>query len=170
MANFMTLLRILLVVPITASILTDRFLMAFILTLVGALTDLLDGRIARRNGSGNDFGKLLDPLADKVFVLSILITLVEVGAVSSVPVILLLLREFSVSFIRSLSASQGEVFGASYLGKVKTLTEFLALMTIISGYYTLGAYVLWISVGVAYLSFYDYVKTYLKTPSGLNYP
>jgi len=127
MANFMTSLRILLIVPIVVSILENRFGVALVLTVLGALTDLIDGRVARKQGGGNNLGKLLDPLADKVFVLSILTALVEVGRVSSVPVIFLMLREFSVSFLRSLSASQGSVFGASQLGKLKTLTEFLAI-------------------------------------------
>ncbi len=169
MANFMTLLRILLVLPIAVSILSDRNGVALILTILGALTDLVDGKVARKNGGSGDVGKLLDPFADKVFVLSILIALIEVGVVSSIPVILLLLREFSVSLLRSISASQGMVFGASQLGKLKTFTEFLALIFLLAGY-QVGTYILWLSVGVAYLSFYDYVRSYLKAFTGVNYP
>ncbi|RLJ71365.1 CDP-diacylglycerol--glycerol-3-phosphate 3-phosphatidyltransferase [Hydrogenivirga caldilitoris] len=163
MANFMTLLRVLLVIPIAVSILKGSSTAALLLTLLGALTDLVDGKVARKNGGGNQLGKLLDPFADKIFVLSILIALVEVGLVSSIPVILLLLRELSVSFFRSLLAVQGVVLGASQLGKVKTLVEFLALIALIGGS-QLGHYLLWTAVGLAYVSFYDYVKTYLKKP------
>jgi CDP-diacylglycerol--glycerol-3-phosphate 3-phosphatidyltransferase len=168
MANFMTFLRVLLVVPIVLSVLEENYTLALTLTLVGALSDLVDGRIARKQG-GNGIGKLLDPLADKVFVLSILIALVEVGRVSSIPVVLLLFRELGVSFLRSLSASQGILMGASGLGKLKTFLGFLSLMLIMSGF-GLGNYVLWASVGLAYISFYDYARSYLKTSSGLNYP
>ncbi|EDP76362.1 CDP-alcohol phosphatidyltransferase family protein [Hydrogenivirga sp. 128-5-R1-1] len=169
MANFMTFLRILIVIPIVASILNGQFGVAVVLTVLGAVTDLVDGRVARKQGGGKNFGKLLDPLADKVFVLSILTALVEVGRVGSVPVILLMLREFSVSFLRSLSASQGTVFGASQLGKIKTLTEFLAIVFILAGY-GVGTLLLWLSILVAYVSFYEYLKVYLKSSAGLNYP
>jgi len=140
-----------------------------VLVVVGALTDLLDGRIARLNGDTSSLGKLLDPLADKIFILSSLIALIEVGKISSLPVILLMLRELSVSFVRSVAAGQGVVFEASTLGKFKTFLEFLAVALLLTDY-AFGVHVLWVSVLVAYVSAYDYLRTYLRELSGLNYP
>ncbi len=169
MANLLTVFRILITFPIIIAILQEQFRVALVLTLLGAFSDLIDGKIARQNGEDSSLGKLLDPLADKIFVLSILIALVETDRVSSLPVILLLLRELGISFFRSVAVSHGIVLGASFLGKLKAFLEFLSLILIIGGY-PFGNYLLWLSVGAAYISAYDYIKTYLRTLSGLNYP
>ncbi len=169
MANALTLLRILLAVPTVLAIVGGQRDAALALILLGALSDLLDGKLARWGGEVTNLGKFLDPLADKIFILSALIALVDVDSVSSVPVILLLLRELSVSFVRSVVAAQGVVFEASVLGKFKTSLEFLALGLLTAGY-PFGVHVLWASVFVAYLSAFEYLRAYLKVLSGLNYP
>lgn len=169
MANFLTLVRILLALPTVVAVISERFELALALTLLGAVSDALDGKLARWGGEVTTLGKFLDPLADKIFVLSVLVALVEVDKVSSLPVVLLLLRELSVSFVRSLAAVQGVVFGASVLGKFKTSLEFLSLCLILWGY-PFGVHILWVSVLVAYLSAYEYLRAYLKEISGLNYP
>ncbi len=169
MANLLTGLRIVLALPTAISILSGDFLIAFILTLISGASDLLDGWLARLQGNGDGAGKLLDPLADKVFLLSTLVALVEVGKVSSLIVILLLIRELSISFLRSFWASQGSILGASYLGKLKTAMMFSGVLLLLRDYGP-GIYLLWLSVGLAYLSFYEYIRSYLKAPSGLNYP
>ncbi|NPA40904.1 MAG: CDP-alcohol phosphatidyltransferase family protein [Aquificae bacterium] len=169
MANFLTVLRIVIALPIAILILEEQYTPAVILTLLGALSDFADGIVARKQKEDGGFGKILDPLADKVFVLSILIALVEVGKVSSIPVILLTFRELSVSVLRGTATFQGNPFGASLLGKAKTSAEFTAILLIMMGH-SWGVPLLWVSVGLAYISFYDYAKTYLRTISGLNYP
>ena len=169
MANLITLLRILLTLPTVLAVVSGQLHVALVLFLAGVLTDLMDGVLARMNGDVTNLGKLLDPLADKVLVLSTLIALVQVDVVGSFPVVLLLLRELSVTFIRSLLAGQGVILEASYLGKLKTSLEFLAVAFLLAGY-NLGVHLLWVSVLVAYLSAYDYLKTYLRELSGLNYP
>jgi len=98
-----------------------------------------------------------------------MIALIEIDKVSSMPVILLLLRELSVSFVRSAAASQGVVFEASTLGKLKTSLEFLAVGLLLTNY-PFGLHLLWASVLVAYVSAYDYLRSYLREISGLNYP
>ena len=169
MANALTLLRILLALPTVFAIVSNQLDVALALVILGALTDLLDGKLARMNGEVTNLGKLLDPLADKVFILSALIALIEIGRVSSMPVILLLLRELGVSFIRNAAAGQGVVFEASLLGKFKTSLEFLAVSLLLTEY-PFGTHILWASVFVAYISAYDYLRAYLRAFSGLNYP
>jgi len=169
MANLMTLFRILVTVPLVLAILREQYEVAFVFALAGALSDAADGKIARLNGEENSIGKLLDPLADKIFVLSTLIALVEVDRVGAFPVILLLLRELSVSFLRSFAVSQGVLISASLLGKLKTFLEFSAVLLLISGV-EIGSYLLWMAIAVAYISVYDYARSYLKTLTGLNYP
>jgi len=166
MANALTMLRILLVLPTVGAILIQRYDVALGLVVLGALSDALDGRLARWEGETSDLGKFLDPLADKLFILSAFVALVDTGMVSSLPVILLLLRELSVSFMRSIAAVQGNVFGASFLGKVKTSAEFLALGLLLAGY-PLGIHVLWLSVVLAYISAYEYLRAYLREMSGV---
>jgi len=169
MANLMTLFRILITIPLVLAIIREQFEIAFLFALAGIISDAVDGKLARLNGEGNPLGKLLDPLADKIFVLSSLIALVEVGRIGSFPVILLLLRELGVTFLRSFAASQGFIISASLLGKVKTFLEFSAVLLLIPGV-EMGSYLLWSAVAVAYVSVYDYARSYLKTLTGLNYP
>ena len=169
MANLITLFRILLAIPVSLSIVNEHFALAFLLITIGAITDLLDGKIARSKGEEEGLGKSLDPLADKVFVLSILISLIEVERLNAMPVVLLTIRELSVSFLRSLVSSEGNSFGASVLGKAKTFFLFMAIFLLL-GDYQAGTLLLWVAVVLAYVSFYDYARTYLKELSGLNYP
>jgi len=169
MANFLTFTRILLTLPLVVAILQEKLELALTITILGALTDLLDGKIARLSGEVTNLGKILDPLADKIFILSALIALVGVGRVGSLPVILLFLREISVSFMRSVAAGQGLIIEASLLGKLKTSLEFLTLLILLYGN-PYGTLLLWASVILAYLSAYEYLRTYLRALSELNYP
>lgn len=169
MANFLTFTRILLTLPLVVAIIQGKFEIALIIAIIGALSDMLDGKVARLNGEVTNLGKILDPLADKIFILSALIALVEVNRISSLPVILLLLRELSVSFMRSVAVGQGLIIEASLLGKLKTSLEFLTVILLLYNY-PYGTVLLWASVIVAYISAYDYLRTYLRALSELNYP
>ena len=169
MANVLTFSRILLTLPTVIAVINGQFTIALLLFLLGALTDLADGFLARVNGEVSNFGRFLDPLADKILVLSTLVALVDAGRVGSLPVILLLLRELSITFVRSALVGQGVAIEASLLGKFKTSLQFLAVALLLIEH-PFGAYLLWTAVIVAYLSAYDYLKTYLRELSGLNYP
>ncbi|MDQ7038929.1 MAG: CDP-alcohol phosphatidyltransferase family protein [Aquificota bacterium] len=169
MANLMTLLRLALTFPTVVAVLKGDLKVALFLTILAGLSDMIDGRVARRSGNANGVGKILDPYADKVFTLLTLIALVEAGMVSSVPVILITFRDLTVSFLRSLSAVQGNPLEASPLAKVKTFLLFSSLILILAGTGA-GDEVLWVAVLTAYLSVYEYVRSYLRTISGLNYP
>ena len=161
MVNYLTWLRVFLAFPVVFFILEREFTVALVLYLLGALTDWLDGNLARRNNTVNNFGKLLDPYADKVFVLLPLIALVEVSKVKAIWVILLTFRELSISFLRSLAVEKGFYMEASSLGKVKTFLEFFSISLILAGF-KLGEVLLGISVVFAYASGIDYLSKYLN--------
>jgi CDP-diacylglycerol--glycerol-3-phosphate 3-phosphatidyltransferase len=106
-------------------------LVAAVLFAGAALTDWLDGLIARRRGQVTTLGKLLDPVADKVLVSAALISLVQVGTVEAWMVVIVIGREFAVTGLRSVSAAQGLVIEASDLGKYKTFSQYLAVTLLI---------------------------------------
>src|SRR5882762_5219171 len=105
--------------------------LAAALFIVFSLTDILDGEIARRRGTVSNFGKFLDPLADKLFVLSVLIVLVQEGLVAAWIVVVIFSRELLITILRSVGASQGQVIGAAPLGKTKTITQMAAVVLLI---------------------------------------
>src|ERR1700694_3721721 len=99
--------------------------------IVFSLTDPPDGEIARRRGTVSDFGKFLDPLADKLFVLSVLIVLVQEGLVAAWVVIVIFSRALIITLLRSVAATQGRVIAAAPLGKTKTVMQMLAVALLI---------------------------------------
>lgn len=96
---------------------------ALVIFAVASLTDLLDGRIARRRGIVTNFGILMDPLADKMLVMSALVCFIRVLDVPPVVVVILLAREFLVTSMRLVAAGKGVVIAADRWGKVKTATQ-----------------------------------------------
>lgn len=136
--NKLTMLRIVLVPFFVAALLINfphHFLVALIIFAVASITDMLDGKIARSRNLVTDFGKFADPLADKILVISALCCFVENGFISSVLVIIVLFREFSVTSIRLIAASKGKVVAANIWGKIKTVVQMIAIiMTLILGY------------------------------------
>ncbi len=94
-------------------------------------TDWIDGYLARSRGEVTDFGKFMDPLADKILVAAALLALVELAALPSWPVLIILAREFIVSGVRMVAASRGEVIAASWYGKAKTVFQIIAIVLFI---------------------------------------
>ena len=105
--------------------------LAAALFIVSSFTDTLDGQIARRRGMVSDLGKFLDPLADKLLVLSVLIVLVQEGLVAAWVVVVIFSRELLITILRSVGASQGRVIAAAPLGKTKTVTQMAAVALLI---------------------------------------
>src|SRR2546421_1570267 len=99
--------------------------------VVFSLTDTMDGRLARRRGSVSDLGKFLDPLADKLFVLSVLIVLVQEELVAAWVVVVIFSRELLITLLRTVAASQGRALAAAPLGKTKTVTQVVAVTLLI---------------------------------------
>lgn len=132
--NTLTLSRILLV-PILVVVLLTKFegkeFVGLGLFLLAALTDFLDGFIARRWGLVTPLGKLLDPAADKILTSAAFISLVEVGAAPAWIVVVIVAREFAISTLRSVSAASQVVIAASWSGKVKTGSQVVAISLLI---------------------------------------
>src|SRR2546429_6332642 len=99
--------------------------------VVFSLTDTMDGQLARRRGSVSDLGKFLDPLADKLFVLSVLIVLVQEELVAAWVVVVIFSRELLITLLRTVAASQGRALAAAPLGKTKTVTQVVAVTLLI---------------------------------------
>jgi CDP-diacylglycerol--glycerol-3-phosphate 3-phosphatidyltransferase/cardiolipin synthase len=98
--------------------------------IIASLTDMADGKIARKYNFITDLGKFLDSLADKILVISIMLGLVYLGRLSPILVMIIILREFAVSGLRMIAASKGEVIAARMIGKVKTVTQMVAIIYI----------------------------------------
>ncbi len=93
-----------------------------------SLTDFLDGYLARKNNLVTNFGKIMDPLADKLLVTSAFVCMVQTGVVPAWMVIVILAREFAITGLRSVAASEGIVIAAAWSGKVKTVTQMIAII------------------------------------------
>jgi CDP-diacylglycerol--glycerol-3-phosphate 3-phosphatidyltransferase len=118
--------------------------------IVFSLTDILDGEIARRRGTVSNFGKFLDPLADKLFVLSVLIVLVQEGLVAAWIVVVIFSRELIITILRSVAAAQGRVISAAPLGKTKTVMQICAVaLLILQRPYPAVVPLAYVAVGVA---------------------
>ncbi len=132
--NALTVSR-LVAIPVLMALLLLRFpnhdQVAAGLFIVFSLTDTLDGQLARRAGKVSDLGKFLDPLADKLFVLSVLIVLVQEGLVAAWVVVVIFSRELIITILRSVGASQGRVIAAAPLGKTKTVMQMAAVTLLI---------------------------------------
>jgi CDP-diacylglycerol--glycerol-3-phosphate 3-phosphatidyltransferase len=132
--NTLTLLRILLV-PVVVVALLDQTpngdAIAAGVFALAALTDGLDGYIARSRGAITTFGTLMDPLADKLLVTAALVALVSLGRLEAWIAMVIIAREFAVTGLRGVAAERGVVIQASWLGKVKTATQVAAVIALI---------------------------------------
>jgi CDP-diacylglycerol---glycerol-3-phosphate 3-phosphatidyltransferase len=133
--NVLTLLRILLVPVLVVALLDetpDGDVIAAAVFALAALTDGLDGYIARRRQQVTTFGKLMDPLADKLLVIAALISLVSLDRLAAWIAMVIIARELAVTGLRSVAAEQGVVIAASWLGKAKTLVQIAAIISLIA--------------------------------------
>ncbi len=131
--NRLTLLRILMV-PVFLVVLALHLpwgdYIAATVFVLAACTDGLDGYMARKHKQITSLGKLLDPLADKLLISAALIALVELGRLSGWVAVVIVGREFAVTGLRSLAAAEGMVLAASKLGKIKTVTQIVAIVAL----------------------------------------
>lgn len=131
--NKLTLLRIAIVPFMIATLLIDfplHFFVSGLLFGAASLTDFFDGKIARERNLITDFGKFADPLADKILVISCLVCFVAMKLCDPVLVIIVLFREFAITSIRLVAASSGRVIAANMWGKVKTVTQIIAIVAV----------------------------------------
>jgi CDP-diacylglycerol--glycerol-3-phosphate 3-phosphatidyltransferase len=137
--------------------------------LLVAVTDTIDGYLARRRGMVTTLGKFLDPLADKLLIVTALIALIPTRGIPFWMVIVIVGREIAVTGLRGIAVSQGMVIAASHLGKYKTVFEVAAItFLILNGEYfsihfhLVGMVLLWIALLLAVYSGFDYFKRFLK--------
>jgi CDP-diacylglycerol--glycerol-3-phosphate 3-phosphatidyltransferase len=150
-ANYVTLLRIAFI-PLLIILLFLGFNgLAAILFLLLSFSDAVDGYIARRFKQVSEIGKFLDPLADKILVMTVLIALVGMGRADSIPVMIIAAREFLVSGIRISAAKSRKIMAASPMAKIKTIAQLAAVaMLLLSLPY--ADWVLWLAVFLSIIS------------------
>lgn len=132
--NVLTVARILLIpvfILVFASPTPERSLAAAAVFLIAAATDFLDGYLARRRSQVTRLGRLLDPIADKLLVLSGLILLVQFGRVAAWVAIVIIARELAVTGVRALAASEGVILSAESTGKYKMIAQVVAILLLI---------------------------------------
>src|SRR5574337_1302487 len=172
--NFLTLVRILLIpvfIVLFVNPTPDQSLAAAIIFTVAAVTDMLDGYIARRTGQVTKLGKLLDPIADKLLVLSALILLMNVDRVSALVAILIIAREVAVTGIRAIAASEGLIMSAEVTGKYKMALQVIAIVLlilegtvveVIGNLHLAGIVTLYLSLILGYVSGAQYVWNFWR--------
>jgi CDP-diacylglycerol---glycerol-3-phosphate 3-phosphatidyltransferase len=171
-ANKLTLLRIALIPVFIVFFYLDtgywNYYIAALIFTGAAITDLFDGALARKRNIVTNFGKLIDPIADKLLVCSALVLLVCIGRIHPVLVIVLIGREFVISGFRALAAAEGKVLAASNLGKSKTVVQIVMIVALLlwdgvlngSIYEDIlkitGIVLIWASVALSLISCADY--------------
>lgn len=125
--NKLTVGRIIAVPFFIAAYMLDYYAAAFILFIAASLTDMLDGKIARKYNLVTNFGKIMDPLADKILVYSAFCLMVEDGTIAGWMLIVILAREFAIAGMRTVAASEGIVIAAGMSGKIKTVLQMIAV-------------------------------------------
>ena len=135
---------------------------ALVIFIVASLTDLLDGKIARKNNLVTDFGKFMDPLADKLLVCSAMIALISLNRIPAWVVIVIIAREFTISGFRLVAADNGIVIAASMWGKVKTTFQMVMVIFLIAdlGWSFIGyfeQFLIYASLILTVVSLADYI-------------
>ena len=163
--NKLTVLRVVLVPFFVAALLISKTTesmkwAALVLFIVASLTDLLDGKIARKYNLVTTFGKFMDPLADKVLTISGMICLIELGRIPSWIVVIIVAREFIISGFRLIATEHGIVIAANYWGKWKTTFQMIMIILMIMNIPRLGLVtdiVMWIALILTIISLATYI-------------
>lgn len=162
--NKLTMLRVIMipffVLFMLARITTVDKWIALAIFIIASLTDLLDGYIARKYNLVTNFGKFMDPLADKLLVCSALICLVEMGKLPAWMVIIIIAREFIISGFRLIASDNGVVIAASYWGKFKTTFQMIMICLLIADIAPVAVFttvITWIALILTVISLVDYL-------------
>ena len=164
--NKLTVLRVIMIPFFVAALLYDgganqnmRYVAAA-LFVIASLTDMLDGKIARKYNLVTNFGKFMDPLADKLLVCSALICMIELRELPAWMVIIIISREFIISGFRLVASDNGVVIAASYWGKFKTTFQMIGVVLLIfniPALSTLTTIIVWIALALTVISLVDYI-------------
>ncbi len=133
---------------------------ALAIFIIASLTDLIDGKIARKYNLVTNFGKFMDPLADKLLVCSAMICLVEMGRIPAWIVIVIISREFIISGFRLVASDKGVVIAANYWGKFKTTFQMVMVCLMIANISTISLLtdiIMWIALVLTVISLVDYI-------------
>ncbi len=166
LANKLTITRILLV-PVFLLMfylpIEHNTVYAAIIFIIASITDSLDGYVARKYDLISNFGKFIDPIADKLLVTAALIILVQVGRLDAIVAIIMISREFIISGFRLVAAVEGVVIAAGWLGKVKTVLQIIAIVAMLFSDSFLSAwsfpfadFVMWLAVIFSVVSAIEY--------------
>lgn len=164
--NKLTVLRVIMVPFFVLFMLTDlggsaNKWIALAIFCVASLTDMLDGKIARARNLVTNFGKFMDPLADKLLVCSAMICLIPLGRLDAWIVIVIIAREFIISGFRLVASDSGIVIAASYWGKFKTVAQMAMIIVLIADFGGVFGIVetvlIWVSLILTVVSLVDYV-------------
>jgi len=165
--NKLTLFRVILIPFFVFFLLTPFFpeygnYIALVIFIIASLTDLADGKIARRYNLVTNFGKFMDPLADKLLVSAALICLVATGKLAAWIVVIIISREFIISGFRLIASDNGIVIAAGYWGKFKTTFQMLMVIVLIldlpgTVFYVLGQVLIYIALILTVISLIDYI-------------
>ena len=163
--NSLTILRIALIPFFVVFMLADigkagKYI-ALVIFVIASLTDMLDGYLARKNHQITNFGKFMDPLADKLLVCSALVCFVDQNRLASWIVIIIIAREFIISGFRLLASDNGIVIAASYWGKAKTISQMIMIILLIldwGGIFNiLETIFVWLALILTIVSLIDYI-------------
>lgn len=173
--NKLTIFRVVLIVPFVVVLLggetgwfgSNRLIpdiIALVIFVIASLTDLIDGKIARKYNLVTNFGKFMDPLADKLLVSAALIALVEMGRIPGWVVIIIISREFIISGFRLIASDNNVVIAASYWGKFKTTFQMVMVCLLIVNLGVMFRWVqvltdviMWIALALTVISLIDYL-------------
>ena len=165
--NKLTLFRVILIPFFVFFLLAPYFegygnYIAVAIFIVASITDFLDGKIARKYNLVTNFGKFMDPLADKLLVCSALICLIQLESIPAWVVIIIIAREFIISGIRLIASDNGVVIAASYWGKFKTAFQMLTVIVLILNipnkvFIILGTVLIYVSLALTVISLIDYI-------------
>ncbi len=159
--NKLTLARIIAVPFFIIAYMKQYFIVALVIFVLASLTDMLDGKIARKYNLITNFGKIMDPLADKILVYAAFCLMVADKTIPAWTLIIILCREFLVAGIRTVAASTGTVIAADMAGKIKTVLQMVATcLLIIKDYHVFFSY-------TGYILFY--ASLVMTVYSGINY-
>ena len=163
--NKLTTLRMILIVPCVICMILGgdgnlRFL-ALAIFVIASITDWLDGYLARKNHLVTNFGKFMDPLADKLLVSAAMICLVELGRLPAWIVIIIISREFAISGFRLIASDNGIVIAASWWGKFKTTAQMIMIILLIADlggvFAVLEQIFIWLALALTVVSLVDYI-------------
>ncbi len=158
--NQLTIFRCILIIPFVILLMNGFDLISLAIFIIASLTDLADGKIARKYNLVTNFGKFMDPLADKLLVCSALIILIQLGRIPAWVVLIIIAREFIISGFRLVASDNGVVIAASYWGKFKTTFQMIMVCLMLANFAFLQIVtdiVMWISLVLTVVSLVDYL-------------